>query len=67
MKLKPGYSTTEFYTTIAATMVQGGLAALGMLDAGWAALGITLLNLLYPILRYGLKANAQAAEAAKKP
>lgn len=55
MKLKPGITTTEFWTTIGATVVQGLLAAGGMIDGTYAAFGITLLNLLYPLLRTALK------------
>lgn len=67
MKLKPGYTTTEFWTTVIATLLQGGLAAAGMIDHTWAAVGITVINAVYPLLRFGLKANAQKQADTTQP
>ncbi|MFZ4596851.1 MAG: hypothetical protein ACOYOF_21555 [Verrucomicrobiaceae bacterium] len=39
--------------------MQGLLAAGGMIDGTYAAIGITLLNLLYPLLRTSLKNKAE--------
>jgi hypothetical protein len=62
MKLKPGITTTEFYVTIGGVLVQGALAAFGMIDAGWAAMGITLLGGLYNLGRFALKSKTAPAE-----
>lgn len=59
MKIKPGHTTTEFWLTLSAVLIQGGITAVGMLDVAWAATGITILTSLYGLLRFGLKANEQ--------
>lgn len=64
MKLKPGITTTEFWITISGIVVQGALTAFGMLDAGWAAVGATILGSIYTLIRGNIKRGAQEVEAA---
>lgn len=57
--LKPGYSTSEFWSVIIAGLSLVGLSAVSMLDVAWAATGVTILTALYQLSRHGLK-NKQA-------
>jgi hypothetical protein len=66
--LKPGHTTTEFWTVIAAGLSLTGLSAFSLLDAQWAALGVTVLTMVYNGSRSKLKQiQAQAEASAAEP
>ncbi|MBE7497122.1 MAG: hypothetical protein HS117_19445 [Verrucomicrobiaceae bacterium] len=56
--LKPGVSTTEFWTVIICGLLLTAQAALSMTTISWAAGGVTLLSLLYVHQRGKLKSQA---------
>lgn len=56
--LKPGISTTEFWTVIIGGILLTAQAALSMTTLPWAAGGITLLGLIYVHQRGKLKSQA---------
>jgi hypothetical protein len=56
----PGYKTTEFWLTLAATLVAAALAFLDKIDAPWAVVAIAVLNGLYALLRTATKHNYTA-------
>lgn len=58
LKLKPGIKSSEFYISIAAGLVSVLLAALGMVDAEWAAVSVTILGTVYTLIRGGLKSKS---------
>lgn len=53
----PGYKTTEFWLTLAATLVAASLAYLDKIDAPWAVVTVAILNGLYAVLRTATKHN----------
>ena len=60
--LKPGVTTTEFWTVIVCGLLLTVQAALSLTTVAWAAGGVTLLGLLYNASRASLK--SQHAKAA---
>jgi hypothetical protein len=59
IKLKPGVSSTELWVVVGAGVAQIGLAVMGMIDAEWAAAGVTILGSIYTLIRGGLKSKPQ--------
>ncbi len=60
--LKPGVTTTEFWTVILCGVLLTAQAALNLTAVAWAAGGVTLLGLVYATQRHKLKSiQAQAA------
>lgn len=57
MKLKPGITTTEFWTTLGLGLGSLGLAALGMLDGTYAVAAATILGAIYTAARGLVKAK----------
>jgi hypothetical protein len=55
MKLKPGVSTTEFWTVAGAGIAGTALACLGLVDGEWVVGATTILGVDYTSLRAGLK------------
>lgn len=53
----PGYKTTEFWLTLAATLIAAAMGFLGEINATWAVVAMTLLNALYTLLRSTLKSH----------
>lgn len=63
LPLKPGHTTTEFWLVILTGLISTALAAISLLDVGWAVGAITVLTLAYTGTRSRLKqiqANAEA-------
>jgi O-antigen/teichoic acid export membrane protein len=56
--LKPGVTTTEFWTVILCGLLLTAQAALSMTTVAWAAGGVTLLGLIYTMQRGKLKSQA---------
>lgn len=65
MKLKPGHSTTEFYITIIAGLVAVALDALGHVDGEMSAGFVTVLGVVYTVMRGKLKIAIAQAEQPK--
>ena len=63
--LKPGVSTTEFWTVILCGFLLTAQAALSMTTLAWASGGTILLGAIYVTQRGKLKSEA-AAQAAKQ-
>jgi hypothetical protein len=63
--LKPGVTTTEFWTVILCGLLLTAQAALSMTTVAWAAGGVTLLGLIYTIQRGNLKGIVAKAAAEK--
>jgi hypothetical protein len=63
--LKPGVSTTEFWTVIVCGLLLTAQAALSLTTVAWAASGVTLLSLLYVHQRGKLKSIAAKMAAEK--
>ena len=60
--LKNGVSSSEFWLVIVSGLLLTAQSALGMLDAGWAMGGVTILGLVYTSIRGRLKTiHAQSA------
>lgn len=59
--LKPGVTTTEFWTVIICGLLLTAQAALSLTTVAWAAGGVTLLSLLYVHQRGKLKSIATKA------
>jgi hypothetical protein len=57
MKLKPGIKTSELWVTIGSGLLSTTLAALGLVEGTYVAVGLTILGSLYTLLRSGLKAR----------
>lgn len=55
LPLKPGVTTTEFWTTIGAGLILTALSAMSLLEASYAAICITLLTLAYNSARSHIK------------
>lgn len=67
LPLKSGVSTSEFWLTAIGGLVLTALSCMSLLDATWAATGITLLGLGYQAVRAKLKsAQAQSALEAQR-
>lgn len=66
--LKPGVTTTEFWTVIVCGLLLTTQAALSLTTVAWAAGGVTILGLIYVSQRGKLKSIAAqaAADAMKK-
>lgn len=60
--LKPGYTTSEFWTVIIAGLSMVGLSAISMLDVAWAVTGVTILTALYNLSRNSLKQKQALGE-----
>lgn len=58
LPLKPGISTTEFWTVIICGLLLTAQAALSMTTVAWAAGGVTILSLIYVHQRGKLKSQA---------
>lgn len=56
--LKPGVSTTEFWTVIICGLLLTAQAALSLTSVSWAGFGVTLLSILYVHQRGKLKSQA---------
>jgi hypothetical protein len=65
LPLKPGVTTTEFWTTVGAGLILTALSAMSLLEATWTAVGITLLTLAYNGARGRIK--KLAIERESKP
>jgi hypothetical protein len=63
--LKPGVTTTEFWTVILCGLLLTAQAALSLTTVAWAAGGVTLLGLIYTIQRGNLKSIVAKAAAEK--
>ena len=64
--LKKGVSTSEFWIVIVSGLLLTAQNALGLLEPGWAAGGVTILGLVYTSIRgrlKGIQAQAAADEA----
>jgi hypothetical protein len=59
MKLKPGITTTEFWTTIGLGLGGLTLSALGMVDGTYAVAAATILGAVYTAARGLVKSKAQ--------
>ena len=65
--LKNGVSSSEFWLVIVSGLLLTAQSALGMLDAGWAMGGVTILGLVYTSIRGRLKTiHAQSAAEVLK-
>ena len=67
--LKPGHTTTEFWTIIVAGLSLTGLSLASILDVTWAAMAIAVLTLAYNgslTKLTAIQAEAEAADAASK-
>lgn len=53
-----GIVTTEFWLVLASNIITAVLAALGEIDATWAAVAVTILTGLYTLLRSAIKTKA---------
>lgn len=60
--LKPGHTTSEFWTVIIAGLSMVGLSAISMLDVAWAVTGVTILTALYNLSRNSLKQKQALGE-----
>lgn len=60
--LKPGVTTTEFWTVIICGLLLTAQAALSLTSVAWAAGGVTLLSFLYVHQRGKLKSQAAITE-----
>ena len=58
LPLKPGVTTTEFWTVIFCGLLLTAQAALSLTTVAWAAGGVTLLGLMYTYQRGKLKSQA---------
>lgn len=65
LPLKPGVTTTEFWTVIFCGLLLTAQAALSLTTVAWAAGGVTLLGLIYTMQRGNLKSILAKAAAAK--
>lgn len=59
MKLKPGISTSEFWTTVGLGLGSVILGALGMVDGNVAVAAATILGAVYTAVRGLLKSKAE--------
>jgi len=65
--LKDGVSSSEFWLVIVSGLLLTAQSAIGMLDAGWAMGGVTVLGLVYTSIRGRLKTiHAQSAAEVLK-
>lgn len=68
LPLKPGVTTTEFWTTIVAGLLLTALSAMTLLDAAWVAGAVIVLTLAYNGSRANLKKiQAEAESKAANP
>lgn len=63
LPLKPGVTTTEFWTTVGAGLILTALSAMSLLEATWTAVAITLLTLTYNAARGRIKELAMKRES----
>lgn len=63
--LKPGVTTTEFWTTIVAGLLLTALSAMTLLDAAWVAGAVIVLTLAYNGSRANLKKIQAESESAR--
>ncbi len=55
--MTPGYKTTEFWLSLLAAGIAGGLSYLQGINAPWAIGAVTIISGLYAMLRASLKAK----------
>lgn len=55
--MTPGYKTTEFWLSLAAACIAGGLGYLETISAPWAVASVTVISGIYAVLRAALKAK----------
>lgn len=63
IQLKPGITTSEFWSATLGALILFALTLLDLLDGGYAAVGVTILAALYQAQRADLKRIQAKAEA----
>jgi dethiobiotin synthetase len=61
--LKPGVQTSEFWTVVVSGLILTAMSALSLTTYAYAAVGVTVLGLVYNVMRGSLKNIQAQAEA----